>query len=319
MARVWCVRANRGRYADAFVKGGYIGSGWQIPDLGNIKSREEIADLVKEAYPEDKSSIVIGNRVGQIACFLLDIQAGDYVITPSADTEWLHYCRVESDLSYFYSDGADGCPYLHRRRVAWDERRLRRSELSVPLQNTLRSLLTVFAVSQSEEFQHRIGVGPKPTKTADNPYRVVLDQILELDDKEFEILVGHLLTALGFEDSEVTGKPGDGGVDVTGELNVSNLVKVKVYVQAKRQKIGHKVSAEKVRELRKSVPIGGQGAFITTPDYQAKATDIALDPNFSRIGLVNGHQLVDLLVQHWEDIPEEFRERLGLKRGLVRG
>lgn len=47
-----------------------------------------------------------------------------------------------------------------------------------------------------------------------------------MDAQEFEILVGHLLTALGFEGSEVTGKTGDGGVDATGELNVSNLAKV---------------------------------------------------------------------------------------------
>lgn len=32
--------------------------------------------------------------------------------------------------------------------------------------------------------------------------------------------------------------------------------------------------------------------------------------------LINGRQLVD--PEHWNDIPQEFRERLGLKPGLVR-
>lgn len=45
---------------------------------------------------------------------------------------------------------------------------------------------------------------------------------------------------------------------------------------------------------------------------------MALDPSFPRIGLIDGHQLVDLLVEHWADIPPEFGERLGLKPGLVR-
>jgi hypothetical protein len=27
---------------------------------------------------------------------------------------------------------------------------------------------------------------------------------------------------------------------------------------------------------------------------------------------------VDLLIEHWNDIPQEFRERLGLKPGLVK-
>jgi restriction system protein len=146
----------------------------------------------------------------------------------------------------------------------------------------------------------------------------VLDQVLELDDKEFEILVGHLLTALGFEGSEVTGKTGDGGVDATGELNVSNLAKVKVFVQAKRYKLDSKIAASVVKQLRQAIPFGGQGAYITTADFQKSAHDVALEPGFPRIGLVNGRQLVDLLVEHWDDIPQEFQGLLGLRPGLVK-
>ena len=75
-------------------------------------------------------------------------------------------------------------------------------------------------------------------------------------DKEFEILVGHLLTALGFEGSEVTGKTGDGGVGATGVLNVSNLAKVSIFVQAKRYKLGTNISAATVRQLRQAIPFG---------------------------------------------------------------
>ena len=48
---------------------------------------------------------------------------------------------------------------------------------------------------------------------------------------------------LGFEESQVTEKSGgggDGGVDATGELSVSNLASVKIFVQAKRYKLGTK-------------------------------------------------------------------------------
>ncbi len=45
---------------------------------------------------------------------------------------------------------------------------------------------------------------------------------------------------------------------------------------------------------------------------------MALEPGFPQIGLVNGRQLVDLLVEHWEDIPQEFTDCLGLRPGLVR-
>lgn len=89
-------------------------------------------------------------------------------------------------------------------------------------------------------------------------------------------------------------------------------------MQAKRYKHDSRISANTVRALRQAIPRDGQGAFITTADFDRKASDMALDPQFPRIGLINGRQLVDLLVEHWSDIPSEFHEKLGLKQGLVR-
>lgn len=323
MTNVWCVRANRGEFTAQYLAGGYAAIGWREiqSDLSNVTTKEELYELLRAAYPEVTSPIVQGNYVGQIYRFLCDIKAGDYVITPDPNSELLRYGRVCADPSYFLASKDDGCPYLHRRRVEWAPEPLLRGDLSVPFQNTMRSMLTVFYVSQREEFLSAIGkeslIGAvKPEKY--DPYRVVLEQILQLDDKEFEILVAHLLTALGFEGSEVTGKSGDGGVDAIGELNVFNLAKVKVFVQAKRYKLGSKISASTVRQLRTAIPFGGQGGFITTADFQAAAAETALEAGFPRIGLINGRQLVDLLVEHWNDIPEEFRVRLGLRPGLVR-
>jgi predicted Mrr-cat superfamily restriction endonuclease len=321
--RVWCVRADGCKYTEHFIKGGFAGIGWSevSHDLSSVSSRDELTALVKEANPGIQSPVVIGNWVGQIARFLLEIKAGDYIITPAVVSEWLHYGVVEPDPSYFYFIGEDGCRFHHRRRMKWSDKLIKRSDFSVPFQNTIRSLLSVFLVSQQDEFCQVIG--RKDLASEKKPFqydsnKVVLEQILELDANEFEILVGHLLTALGFEGSEVVGKAGDGGVDAVGELNVSNLAKVKVFVQAKRYSLNSRISASTVRELRQAVPFGGQGAFITTADFQAKAVDVAFEPGFPRIGLINGRQLVDLLIEHWSDIPEEFRDRLGLKPGLVR-
>jgi restriction system protein len=322
MTNVWCVRAEFGTFTKQFVEGGFVAIGWMSnTDLSVVSSRDELYPLYKQAHPEDTSTIVIGQQVGQIARFLLEIAAGDYVITPAADTEWLHYGQVEPDPSYVYAASDDGCQYRHRRRVVWAKERLKRADFSVPFQNTIRSSLTVFAVSQRDEFLAAIGrtdLAPRAAPAQYDAYRVVLEQVLELDAKEFEILVGHLLTALGFEGSEVVGKTGDGGVDATGELNVAGLAKVKIFVQAKRYKLGAKVHAGIVKQLRQAIPFGGQGAFITTADFQSAAADVALEPGFPRIGLIHGRQLVDLLIEHWGDIPPEFRERLGLKPGLVR-
>lgn len=317
---VYRVRAEFGKYTEQFLKGGYVAIDYGIgADLSQVTMREEIATLYRTNYPEQISNVVIGQQVGQIARFLLEIKAGDYVITPAADTEWLHYGIMENNPSYYLHTGDDGCPYRQRRKVKWAPDRLRRSDFSVPFQNTIRSSLTVFHISQRDEFLEKIGKqlpSERKTTATYNPYLVVLEQVLELDDKEFEILIKDLLAAIGFE-CQHTGRVGDGGVDVTGELDIANLAKVKVFVQVKRYKLGTKISANTVKDLRKSIPRDGQGAFITTADFQSKASDIASDPNFPRIGLINGSKLVDLLIEHWNYIPKVFQERLGLRPGLV--
>jgi restriction system protein len=316
MRNVWCVRAGSGAYAKQFVHGGYVGVHFGMTsDLSQVSSRDELTVLYRAAHPDETSNLVIGQQVGQLARFLLDMQEGDYVLTPAADTALLHYgCLVDGRS---YTDDASDSPYPVRRHVKWVGT-LNRSGLSVPFQNTIRSSLTVFAVSQRDEFLVAIGQGVLPPRGEYDPYRAVLEQVLELTPKEFEILVGHLLTAVGFEGSEVTGRTGDGGVDATGVLSVAGLAEVKVYVQAKRYRSDAKIAAKVVKQLRTAIPSGAQGAFITTADFQHAAADVASEVGFPRIGLINGRQLVDLLAEHWDDIPEEFQERLGLKKGLVR-
>ena len=214
--------------------------------------------------------------------------------------------------------------FPHRRKIEWAAEPLRRWDLSIPFQKTVGAQKTVFRVSHMGEFLAMIGHAslPEPvTKDSHpvgkDPYEVILGRILELDPSEFEELTRALLEALGFEETAVTGKPGDGGVDVIGELNVANLARVKLFVQAKRFAAA-RVSDKPVRDLRKVIPQGCQGAVITTSDFDSKAREAAVEPGFAPIGLINGRQLVDLLVEQWSAEPLlPFHDQLGLKPGLV--
>ena len=177
MPEVYCVRAEYGSYTKYFIEGGYVAIGWtNVHDLSNVHTKDELYPIYKQAYPNETSNLVVGQGVGQMARFLFDIKAGDYVIKP--------------DPSYFYAKDKDGCPYLHRRHVKWYKDPVKRSQFSVPFQNTIRSSLAVFWISQTEHFFEVIGekeVNPHTEKETYDPYRAVLDQLLELNDKEFEI------------------------------------------------------------------------------------------------------------------------------------
>ena len=322
MNNIYCVRADFGKYAEEFIKGGYVAIGW-LPndDLSLVNHKDELYNLYRREYPNDTSNVVVGVQVGQISRFLFDVQDGDFVIAPAQDTNYLHYGIVEPN-SYYYAlqNTGDNCPYRHRKKIKWFDEPVLRSQFSVPFQNTMRSSLTVFAVNHKRNFFEMIGRKDLVPKMDQNItigyYQSVLNKILELDDKEFEILVTHILSAVGFE-SECTGRVGDGGVDATGELDVFGMAKMKIFVQAKRYKLGAKINPNVVKALRANIPQNGQGAFITTADFQKKALEIANANGFPRIGLINGEKLVDILTEIWGDIPEDFRNKLGLKVGLV--
>ena len=322
MKNIFVVRANFGQFTDQFLKGGYVAIGWMEEiDLSVYSSRDDLYDPYRKYYPNDTSNVVVGQQVGQMARFLFEIQPGDYIITPSANTEYIYY-GIVNKTGYYYEKNMDGCPYPHRKKVDWVKEPIQRSEFSVPFQNTIRSSLTVFAVNHKKNFFETIGredlIPQSEIRSAKNYYDVIIDRILELDATEFEILITHVLTAMGFE-AEHVGKVGDGGVDAKGELDIANMAKIRLYVQAKRYKPGQSISANVVKSLRQNIPSNAQGTFITTSDFQKKALEIAVEPGFPRIGTINGKQLVDLLADTWEDIPDDFRQKLGLKRGLVLG
>ena len=149
---VWVVRANGGQYTDLFLVGGYVAVGWF--DLSSIRSLDDIRRLYGQSYP-DAPAGQAANETGQIAAFCLHVREGDYVITPSADREWLRYGRVTGPC--LDAETEDGCPYRNRRTVDWVESALGRSDLAESLRRTLGSPRTVFRVDQSDEFLTAIG------------------------------------------------------------------------------------------------------------------------------------------------------------------
>ncbi len=117
-----------------------------------------------------------------------------------------------------------------------------------------------------------------------------------LKPKEFETLIGKLLTALGFESVEVTRLHKDGGIDARGTLVVGDSIRIKMAVQAKKWK--HNVQSQQVQQVRGSFGVHDQGLIVTTSDYSPAARKEAEEPDRAPVGLMNGEQLVGLLVEH---------------------
>lgn len=124
----------------------------------------------------------------------------------------------------------------------------------------------------------------------------LLDKVQQLTPQQFEQLVGRLLVKMGFVDVQVTKLSGDGGIDVRGTLVVGDVIRTKMAIQAKKWK--GNIQSPVVQQVRGSLGTHEQGMIITTSDFSKGAEDEAARPDAVPVALVNGKELVDLLIEH---------------------
>jgi restriction system protein len=121
-------------------------------------------------------------------------------------------------------------------------------------------------------------------------------QLFDITAPEFEELIGKLLGKLGFEDVEVTRHSGDKGIDVRGTLVVGDVIRTRMAVQAKKWK--ENVQSPTVQQVRGSLGTHEQGLIITTSDFSPGAQKEAARANAVPVALMNGEQLVKLLMEN---------------------
>ena len=123
-------------------------------------------------------------------------------------------------------------------------------------------------------------------------------RLLAMKPGEFEELISQLLAEMGFEMVEVTKLSGDGGIDVRGTLVVDDVVRIKMAVQVKKWKLKNNILAPVVQQVRGSLGAHEQGLIVTTSDFSAGAIKEAAQADKTPIALMNGAQLVMLLMEH---------------------
>lgn len=325
MPNVWVARTKSGLHTPEYVDGGYAAVGW----VGWEETAKILSlswDELKQKHSErelDDSPHQVSAKMAQLWKFLHEIQPGDYIINPSANINELRYGVVEGNLYYDTSETyKDGCLWPHRRRVKWCEKKLSRQSLPNRLRHSLDyGAKTLFGVSEVDEFL--IAIGKKSRTPPPDPVRVVLDHILTLSPSEFEDLVADLLIAIGLKEVELM-PPFNPAVDIVGVLDTAGLVNIKMFVQVKHHRYA-KVGPSVVNALRGALPEDGQGAIVTTSDFNGSTRNAANKPGFKPIALVTGRQLVNLLIEHWDSDSlargdggiDSWHERLRLTTGLV--
>lgn len=134
--------------------------------------------------------------------------------------------------------------------------------------------------------------------TNDAARNALRQRLMAMPPDRFEALIGELLLALGFEEDtiHVTSYGGDGGIDVRGVLNAASVTQVNAAVQVKRWR--NNVQAPVVQALRGSLVVHEQGIIVTTSKFSRGAIQEAQAPGKTRISLIDGDKLINLLMLH---------------------
>jgi restriction system protein len=126
--------------------------------------------------------------------------------------------------------------------------------------------------------------------------------VLKLHPTNFEHLVMHLLEALDYRRVRVTGRPGDGGIDVEAyhddRTASGKLEEIQYLVQCKRHSnpVGGEHVHAFIRTLRESKSVRPKGLMVATAPFSDGARDIAKS---HAIEFIDGTRLQELLDEHF--------------------
>lgn len=122
----------------------------------------------------------------------------------------------------------------------------------------------------------------------------LIELIKKLDPSAFERLSQRLLRELGFNNVEVTGKSGDGGIDGVGVIKLGGVLSFHVVFQCKRY--AGSVSSSAIRDFRGAM-IGraDKGLFITTGTFTRDARQEAHRDGAPPIDLIDGKSFAENL------------------------
>ncbi len=140
-------------------------------------------------------------------------------------------------------------------------------------------------------------ISPEPLVEKRADYRSELMGILQkLPSDGFERLCQRLLRESGFQQVNVTGKTGDGGIDGDGLLEVNPFVTFRVLFQCKRY--SGSVTVSQVRDFRGAMMgRADKGIILTTGSFTSDAKQEAARDGVPPIELVNGEKLLGMLEQ----------------------
>lgn len=325
-ATVWGIHAGRTGDAETlFLKKNVIALGWhQFGDLTFIKTnREAFKARMLETFPDMKTG-AIPVAAGQLFRFLFELKKGDVVVFPGKTDRLIHIGIVEGDYQYNPSLGGS---YPNIRAVKW-VRSLPRTSFTQGALYEIGSAMSFFQVkTYADEFLAALAGEVKPIDKDEEDETVAYvvgdieqntrDFVLkrlsqQLKGHPFAHFIGNLLEKMGYQ-TRISPEGPDGGIDIIAhkdELGFEPPI-IKVQVKSTDGSVGDPV----VSALYGKIGAGEFGLFITIGTFTKQAVNFAVSK--SNLRLIDGDELVDLVLQHYEEFDSRYKGLIPLQRVYI--
>lgn len=322
---LWGIHAGKTGDADQlFLNHNVIALGWA--DTGDLSKlapdREAFKARVKECWPGEKDGYY-RNAGGQLFRFVHEADVGDYVIYPSKQNRTVNIGEITGPFKY----NPKIMPgYPQQRSVKW-LKSLPRTHFSQGALYEIGSALSFFQVRQfADEFLSALSEQPaaQAPKQDDSVSYVAADieqttrdyvlKILaqELKGHAISHFVAQLLGTMGYR-CRVSPEGPDGGVDIIAhkdELGFEPPI-IKVQVKSSEGSVGEPT----VSQLNGKVDRSEFGLVVTLGTFTNQAVTFAR--NKSNLRLIDGDELVTLILSHYEQFDSRYKALIPLKRVYV--
>lgn len=322
---LWGIHAGKtGDASSLFTKQDCVAVGWvDMGDLSRIApDRDAFKQKVAQTYPNIKPG-AIPNNAGQLFRFVHEMQVGDLVAYPDKFERKIYLGEVTG--SYVYDPQKSG-DYPNIRSVKWLGS-FPRTQFSQGALYEVGSAMSFFQVKNfADEFRAALEGKALTVTPVEQDETVALvsgeiedttrDFILKRLSQEFKGLplegfVVHLFEAMGYH-ARLT-PPNEPSVDVIAHKDHLGIEPPIIKIQVKSSE--GTASDKDVSALAGKLSAGEAGVFITLGSFSSYARDT--EKNKANLRLIDGDQLVDLILQHYEAFDSKHKGVLPLRRVYV--
>lgn len=335
---IWLVRAgSSGEYESKFLDDGRIYLTWYdlSINLKSLSTQEELRAHLFEQYPDSKKGR-INNWSSQIWPIAHRMEIGDWVVLPSKKKASIHFAKITGEYEH-HPDGPN--PYFHSRKVEWFAQDIPRGHFEQDLLYSFGAFMTVCRITRNNAEARIRSMAdsewkyPKISATITSPEddeeqsqaefdieRLAKDQIARVIASRFtghklSELVDAILKAKGFLTYRAPPGP-DKGVDLLAGAGALGFEGPKICVQVKSGDTP--VDRPTLDQLIGAMQnVGAESGLLVSWSGFKGTVDKELPAQFFRVRLWDQDNLINEIFENYEQLEEEIRADLPLKRAWM--